>query len=82
MKRNYGDEKITQAKQLRDGLTAEQHIQRAEKLLAGRLGGDSASDWWDQPTTDDIVLAQVHATLAQARAAIEARAEIRPAVPR
>lgn len=80
------DEERRCAKQLHcDGMTAEQHVRRAERLLAGEEYSDG--DPWKQPSECDVTRAQVHATLAVALAAIEARQatieapEIRPAVP-
>jgi hypothetical protein len=66
-----------------EGLSAQEHARQAEWLM-GAIGSS-----WYCSTDEDLVRAQVHATLAVARAAIEARQsmlveapEIRPAVPR
>jgi hypothetical protein len=84
-------ENVELAKQLHDGLTAEEHSRRAEKLLAGTWRSSlyaGRSDEWKAPTEYALASAQVHATLAVARAAIETRQatidapKIRPAVPR
>jgi hypothetical protein len=62
---------------LRGDLSAEEHAREAEWLL-GAIGSS-----WYSPDEDDLTRAQVHATLAVARALLETRRpEAPPVVPR
>jgi hypothetical protein len=60
-------------KLLTGGLSAVEHARQAEALIS--FSRDGARIDWYLPSPDAVALAQVHATLAVARAAIEARTQ-------